>query len=95
MDSGNLKTRLLMKQHQDSMLLGNLNTLLPLANAIGQMDRPPSLTLIDLQNHNGFTGGWSPAGSMKRKSGPIWVMLIDCPSTINRISTWAENALRF
>ncbi len=37
-------------------------------------------------------GGWSPADSMKRKSGPMCVTLMDAPLTISRISTLAECA---
>src|SRR5207247_10968094 len=37
-------------------------------------------------------GGCSPAGSVKRKSGPIWVMRMDCPLISKRIFTWAECA---
>ena len=37
-------------------------------------------------------GGWSVGDSTKRKSGPMCVMRIDAPLTINRILTWAECA---
>src|SRR5437899_2449381 len=37
-------------------------------------------------------GGWSPAGSVKRKSGPMWVMRMDWPLMSKRILTWAECA---